>query len=103
MGHPRWSCGWAALLGRRGRLALALPRDVSRTGGELLETAKRFVDGFGVWEGIEQVGGNDNDVCTLPHALVVFAANAFAEVEVGARGEWVECVRLVHIVLSRLR
>lgn len=85
------------------RLALALLRDVCRAGGKFLETTECFVDGLGVGECVEQVGGDDDDVCTLLHAVVEFAAKAFAEVEVGSRGERVEFVRLVHIVLSRLR
>ncbi len=97
------ACGAQALLGRGCRLALALLRDVCSAGGELLEAAERFVDRLGVGEDIEQVGGDDDDVSSLSHALVEFAANAFAEVEVGSRGERVEFVRLVHIVLSRLR
>ena len=49
--------------------------------GKALEGAQGFVDGLGVGEGVEQVGGDEDDVCAGLHAVVVFAADCLAEVE----------------------
>ena len=73
------------------------------TGGDLLQRAQSFVDGLGVGEGVEQVQVDDREVCPLLQAVGVFAANAFAEIEVGARRERIELVSFAHIVPSRLQ
>jgi hypothetical protein len=68
-------------------------------GGDVFQGAKGFVDGVGVGEGVEQVGGDQDDVGSLLHAGVVLAAHAFAEVERGALGEGVEFRRLLHVLI----
>ena len=56
-------------------------RGTDGAGGDLLEAAQGFVDGLGVREGVEQVGCDENDVGSSLHAVVVFAADRLAEVE----------------------
>jgi hypothetical protein len=50
-------------------------------------SAERFVDGFGVGKGIEKIGRDEPDIDPGLHAVVKFAAHAFAQVEFGTRGE----------------
>jgi hypothetical protein len=71
-----------------------------RAGGGLLEGAESFVDGFGVGEGVEKVGGDQDEVGSLLHAVEVFAADAFAEVEIWTRCEGIEFRILLHIDAS---
>ena len=94
-------CFWGLLRGGGGPSGAWCRADGS--GGDLFEAAQGFVDGLGVGEGVEQVWRDEDDVGTGLHAVVVFAAHTFAEVEVGARSERVELVSFAHIVLSRLR
>ena len=80
----RFAAGGIGLL-RGGGGSAGAGRGADGAGGDLLEAAQGFVDGLGVGEGVEQVGGDEDDVGSGLHAVVVFAAHAFAEVEVGAR------------------
>lgn len=66
--------------------------------GDLLQAAESFVDGFGVWESVEQIGSQENDVRPLLHAGVVFAAHSLAEVKSRTRCEGIEFRGLLHIV-----
>ena len=60
-------------------------RGADGAGGDLLEATQSFVDGLGVGEGVEQVGGDEDDVGAGLHAVVVLAAHTFAEVEMPRR------------------
>jgi hypothetical protein len=51
---------------------------------DVLQAAQGFVDRGGVWEGVEQVRSEEHHIGSLLDARVMFAANAFAEVEVRA-------------------
>ena len=66
--------------------------------GNGLECAEGVVDGFGVGEGVEEVGGDEHEVRALLHAGVVLAADGFAEVEA-----LFGFLSLLHIVVSRLQ
>ena len=70
---------------------------------DLFQAAESFVDCVGVRESFHELGRDENDVGSLLHAFVVFAANALAEVEGGALVEGIGFTRLLHIVESRLR
>ncbi len=66
--------------------------------GDLLEGAEGFVDGFGVGEGVEEVGGDEDDVGSVLHAVVVFAAYGLAPIQ-RARCEVIDL--LLHTLRSR--
>jgi hypothetical protein len=70
---------------------------------DLFETAEGFVDGIGVGEGFQEVGGDHDDVGSLLEQVRVLAADSLAEVEGGALGKWVWFRRLLPIGESRLR
>jgi hypothetical protein len=54
--------------------------------GDLLERAESFVYRFRIGEGIEKVGGDEDDVGALLHAVEMLAAHSVAEVESWSRG-----------------
>ncbi len=66
--------------------------------GDLLEGAQGFVDGFGVGEGVEEVRGDEDDVGSALHAVVVFAAYGLAHLQ-RARCEVIDL--LLHRFRSR--
>jgi hypothetical protein len=57
--------------------------------GDFLQAAEGFVDRLGVRECFYEVGVDNGDVASLLEEVCVLAANALAEVESGALGEWV--------------
>jgi hypothetical protein len=64
-----------------GEPALADSSAASGAGGDGLQTAKGFVDRFGVGEGVHEVGHEQDDVGALLHAVEVFAPDGLGEVE----------------------
>ena len=71
--------------------------------GDFFKGAEGFIDCFRIGEGIEEIGGDEDNVGALLHALEVLAANPLAEVERRAGSERIEVFSFLHIVQSRLR
>jgi len=69
-------------------------------GGQALIFSERVVDGVGVGKGVHQVRGEEDDVGSLLHALVVLASDALAEVEVRAFAKGGEFGRLFRHIIS---
>ena len=68
--------------------------------GDLFEAAEGLVHGLGVGEGVEEVGCEEDEICSRLRLRVMLAADTFAEVEAWPWRERIEFNVLLHTVVS---